>query len=103
MVIHLKLSYVDSMLSCIDGTRMSKKFNIKVRLFPGAKTDDMFHYLVPLLEKDPEYVILHVGTNDSVDHLSNDIISKIKVPSCKVIISTPIKRHGNKKASKKYC
>ena len=68
MVIHLKLSYVDSMLNYIDGTRMSKKFNVKVRSFPGAKTNDMFHYLVPLLEKDPEHVILHVGTNDSVDH-----------------------------------
>ena len=79
-----------------------------MRSFPGAKTDDMFYYLVPLLEKNPDYVILHVGTNDAVDHQSSDIISKIfklkefiqlKVPNCKVIISTPIKAHGNKKAS----
>ena len=68
----------------------------------------MFHYSVSLLEKNPDYVTLHVDTNDVVDHLSNNIISKIfklkefiqlKVPSCKVIISTPIKRHDNKKAS----
>ena len=67
----------DSMLSYIDETRMSKKFNVKVRSFPGAKTDDMFYYLVPSLEKNPDYVILHFGTNDAVDHQSNDIISKI--------------------------
>ena len=68
----------------------------------------MFYYLVLLLEKNLDYVILHIGTNDAVDHQLNDIISKIfklkefiqlKVPSCKVIISTPIKRHDNKKAS----
>ena len=68
----------------------------------------MFYYLVPLLEQNQDYVILHGGTNDAVDHQSNDIISKIfkmkefiqlKEPSCKTIISTPIKRHDNKKAS----
>ena len=68
----------------------------------------MFHYLVPFLEKNQDYVIVHVGTNDAVDNKSNGIFSKtfklkefiqLKVPSCKVIISTPIKRHDNKKAS----
>ena len=55
---------------------MSRKFNVKVKSIPGAKTDDMFHYLVPLLEKNQNYVILHVGTNDAVDHQSSDIIQK---------------------------
>ena len=98
----------DSMLSYIDEKRMPRKFNVKVRSFPGAKTDDMFYYLVPLLEKNPDYVILHVGTNDAVDHELSDTISKIfklkefiqlKVLSCKVKISTPKKRHDNKKAT----
>ena len=87
---------------------MSRKFNIKVRSFPGAKTDDTFYYLVPSLEKNPDYVNLHVGTNDVFDHQSSEIISKIfklkefiqlKVTSRKVIISTPIKRYDNKKES----
>ena len=64
------------MLNYIDETRMSRKFNVKVRSFPGAKPD-MFHYSVPLLEKNPDYIILHVGTNNAVDHQSNDITSKI--------------------------
>ena len=63
---------------------------------------------MPLLEENSDYVILHVSTNDAVDHQSNKTFSKIfkskefiqpKVPSCKDIISIPIKRHGNKKAS----
>ena len=42
----------DSILSYIDETCMSSKFNVKVRSFPGAKTDDIFYYLlVPLLKK----------------------------------------------------
>ena len=68
----------------------------------------MFHYLVPLLEKMPDYVILHVGTNDAIDYEANDIVKKIlqvkefiklRVPNCKVIISKPIKRHDNDNAS----
>ena len=87
---------------------ISRKFNVKVRSFPSAKTNDMFYNLVPLLEKNPDYVILHVGTNDAVNHQSNNITSKIfklkefiqlKVPRYKVIISTPTKRQDNKKAS----
>ena len=96
------------MFSYIDETPMTRKFNVKMRSFPGAKTNDMFYYLVSLLEKNPDYVILHVGTNNAVDQQSSDIISKIyklkefsqlKVPSCKVIISTLIKRYDNKRAS----
>ena len=41
----------DSMLGHIDETRMSRKFKVKVRPFPGAKTEDIFHYFVPLLKK----------------------------------------------------
>ena len=44
----------NSMLGDIDETRMSRKFKVKVRPFPGAKTEDMFHYLEPLLEKMPD-------------------------------------------------
>ena len=81
---------------------------LKDEYFPNAKADDIFYYLAPLLEKNPDYVILHVGTNDAVDHQANDIISKIfklkefiqlKAPIYKVIISTPIKRHDDEKAS----
>ena len=43
-----KMTYLvtgESMLGHIDETRMSRKFKLKVRPFPGAKTEDMFHYL----------------------------------------------------------
>ena len=97
------------MLGHIDETRMYRKLNVKVRPFPGAKKEDIFHYLVPLLEKMPDYVILHVGTNDAMDYEASAIVKKIlqvkefiklRVPNCKVIISRPIKRHDNDKASR---
>ena len=67
----------DTMLGHIDETRMSRKFKVKVRPFPGAKTEDMFHYLVLLLEKIPDYVILHVGTNNAMDYEASNIVKKI--------------------------
>ena len=54
----------DSMLHGIDETR-SKKTVVKICCFPGAKIDNMDHYLQPLLKKRPKVIILHVGTNDT--------------------------------------
>ena len=97
------------MLGHIHKTRMFRRFKVKVQPFPGAKTEDMFHYLVSLLEKMPDYVILHVGTNDAMDYEASAIVKKIlqvkefiklRVPNCKVIISRPIKRHDNDNASR---
>ena len=57
----------------------------------------------------PDYVILHVGTNDAIDYKASAIAKKIlqvkqfiklRVPNCKVIISRLIKRHDNDNASR---
>ena len=57
----------------------------------------------------PDYVTLHVGTNDAIDYEASDIVKKIlqvkkfiklRVPNCKVTISRPIKRHDNDNASR---
>ena len=86
-----------------------EKFKVNVRPFPGAKTESMFHYLVPLLEKMPDYIILHVGANDAMDYEASTIVKKIiqikefiklRVPNCKVIISILIKRHDKDNASR---
>ena len=52
------------MVSGIDERKMSSKRLIKVRSFPGATCPDMYHYLVPILERKLEHVILHAGTYD---------------------------------------
>ena len=60
------------------------------------------------LKFEPKYMILNVGTNDSIDNTSDDIlrnISKLKsyiekeMPCCQVIISLPTIRSDNNKAN----
>ena len=91
----------DSMLAGIDENRLKTgKYKVKVRYFPGARTDDMYDRMKSLLGKLPNYIILHTGTNDAFDNTSREILDKIlnlktyiqkELPKCKITISTPIK------------
>ena len=38
--------------------------NTFVKTFPGATTDDMESYIIPTLKREPDYLIIHCGTND---------------------------------------
>ena len=53
-----------SLVEGIEEGRMSSKRAIKVKKFPGTTISDMYHFLIPLLEKKPDHVILHIGTID---------------------------------------
>ena len=84
------------------------KHKVKVRYFPGSRTDGMYDYLKPLLRKLPDYIFLHIGTNDALNNTSREILDKIlkmktyiqkELPKCKITISTPIKRHDHGEAS----
>ena len=51
---------------------------IKINSFPDATTQDMHHYLKPLLARKPDHVILHYGTNNLVNSLdTEDVANKI--------------------------
>ena len=67
----------DSMVEGVDERRMSTKRVVKVRKFPGSTISDMYHHLVPLLEKNPDYLILHVGTNDVLSYEGTEIVDKL--------------------------
>ena len=54
----------DSILSGLRESKMSRRKTIKVRTFPGATINDMKFFVVPLLKKKPDKVIIHVSTND---------------------------------------
>ena len=58
---------------------MSGNSKIKVRYFPGAKIKDMYHYVIPLLEKKPENMILHLGTNDAPFKSDTDILKDFSI------------------------
>ena len=99
----------DSIINGIDEKKISKiKSNVKVRYFNGALVEDMFYNLVPLMRKKASTLILHVGTNNTVSDSSkvilkkiNSLISYIKInnPECRIIISQPVRRTDNGKAT----
>ena len=97
----------DSICNKLDEKRLCRNNRVKVRSFPGATINDMYYNLKPLLEKQPDYVILHVSTNDAIsktsdviliDLLSLKIYIESTLPSCVVIISEPTIRYDNAKA-----
>ena len=100
----------DSTISGLIEKKMSRNRKIKVRYFPGAKIKDMYHYAIPLLEKKPENIILHLGTNDAPYKSDTDILKDLielkdfileKSPSCKKItLSTPKVRTDRESAKK---
>ena len=92
----------------IELQRISGKRSVKVRILPSATTHDMYDCLKPLLKKNPDNIILHNGTNNSVNETSQDILNGILSlknfieklrPKCKVIVSNTIHQSDNGKAS----
>ena len=71
----------------------------------------MYSYLVPLIEKKPKHVILHISTNDAANNINKsheeltDEILQLKqhlekaLPQSIIIISFPTLRTDNKKAN----
>ena len=88
----------DSMLHEIDENRLSgaKPNSVKVRIFRGATIDDMEDFLKPYLKRSPTNIILHVGTNNSINDSSSVILNKFlslknfihtELPKSNVILS----------------
>ena len=68
----------DSMLPGIDKRRISKRERkVKIKNFPGATIDAMYDYVKPLLKKCPDNIILHVGTNNTVNESSKEVLGKL--------------------------
>ena len=70
---------------------------MKVKQFPGAAITDMYDNLTPILNRHPEFFILHIGTNDTSKCMPNEIVDKVLAlkrfavsqnKECQVIIST---------------
>ena len=92
----------DSMLHEIDENRLSgaKLRSVKVRIFRGATINDM----KPYLKRSPTNIILHVGTNNSINDSSSVILNKLlslknfihtELPESNVILSNIIDRSDN--------
>ena len=72
---------------------------IKVHSFPAARIQDMYYYLVPLLRKRPDKIILHVGTNDAPHMKADEMLEELgnlgkslnweMLSSVKIVLSAP--------------
>ena len=79
-----------------------------MKSFPGATIEDMYDYIKPLLKKCPKNIILHIGTNNTVNDTSKTVLEKLlsleafvekALPDCNVCISNLTLRTDNAKAS----
>ena len=43
---------------------MARSKPVKIHSFPGVSTEDMVSYLMPLINKRPDHILLHIGTNN---------------------------------------
>ena len=99
----------DSIFNNLEEKRLKKyNFNTKVRCFSGSTISDMYDYLTPLLKKEPDHILLHVGSNNTATMSSGRILDDLlklklfiqtKLPNTKIILSQPTIRNDNAKAS----
>ena len=82
----------------------------KVKSFSGATVNDMEDYLKPVLRKEPNKIILHVGTNDLKSVPANrvaegiaNLVTQIKEesPATSIVISSILPRSDNADLSAK--
>ena len=67
----------DWMLAGLSEVKLSRSKRIKVRNFPGGKTEDLQYHLVPYLKKETDNVTIHVGTSGSPYHTEDFIYKEL--------------------------
>ena len=75
-----KLVYItgDSIIQHVQGWSLSTNVrHVAVKSFSGARIEDMEDYLKPLLRKEPDEIILHIGTNNIRDESAKDVASGV--------------------------
>ena len=106
-----KIFYIlsDSMMNGIDEKRISNnKIEVKVECHGGCTVERMFTHLDTLVKYKPDYVLLHVGTNNCTNSTSDEMLRELKhlkehiqliLPSTRIYISSPTVRTDNNKAN----
>ena len=53
----------DSILKNLQGRKISRSAKVKVSSFPGCITMDMRDHIKPIIRRNPDAIVMHVGTN----------------------------------------
>ena len=93
---------VDSILNGIIQERLSRKECVaKVHNFRVSKVANMKYHVMPLLRKEPSFIIIHAGANDASYSTLRKLLGNIitlksfitdNLLNCKVVISAPTLR-----------
>ena len=99
----------DSMMNGMDENRLSNKIiEVKVECHGGCMIEHMFTHVDTMVKYKPDYVLLHVGTNNCTNSTSDEILKELKhlkefiqliLPSTRMYISPPTVRTDNNKAN----
>ena len=53
-----------SVVKYLTGPKISKKNYIKIKANPDVITEDIFDYIKPSILKKPDFLLVHLGTNE---------------------------------------
>ena len=93
----------DSMVNGIDEKRLSQKYgNVKVFHFPGARIENLNHYIVPVIKNKPDYA--NDATTNSSRKMVDDLLmfktnTSKQLPNCRIVLSKRTIRHDHGKAN----
>ena len=79
----------DSMVNGILKKKLQKHRNAKVLCFPGTRINAMSHHLMSIIAKQPDYLILHVGTNNSTTKKFRKVIDGLLMLKCLILKPLP--------------
>ena len=74
------------MINGIDKKKLQKHGNV---YFSGARINDMNHHLIPIIAKQPNYLILRLGTNDATTNTSRKIIDDLLMLKSNILKQLP--------------
>ena len=98
----------DSMLNQLQEKKLSKYVDVKIKCHGGCTVNCMYTHLESVLTLKPDFIILHVGTNDCANKTSDLVLKEIKalaeyigmiLPSAMIILSLPVVRTDSVKAN----
>ena len=51
---------------------------LTVRGHSGAMIADLYHHIIPMVPKNPKYIVIMIGTNDAISKTADEMVSEIK-------------------------
>ena len=71
---------------------MNRTKTVKVRSFSGSTVQDMDYFVEPLLARNPDHIIIHIGTNN----LSDECMTADRIANNIFQLANKIEEHGIK-------